>query len=90
MPNINNYYERLVVDQLWNMVQKSKEPLTQDFIDDVACLALNRLPSCYVRSIVDKSSYITDQIYQEMENAVTEAIKQAIEQVQLNPRGQRN
>ncbi|WP_431067182.1 late competence development ComFB family protein [Methylotuvimicrobium sp.] len=90
MPNISNYYERLVVDQLWNMVQKSKEPLTQDFIDDVACLALNRLPACYVRSIVDKSSYITDQMYQEMENAVTEAIKQAIEQVRLNPRSQRN
>ncbi|MBU2571818.1 MAG: late competence development ComFB family protein [Gammaproteobacteria bacterium] len=90
MPNINNYYERLVVDQLWNMAQKSKEPLTQDFIDDVACLALNRLPACYVRSMVDKSSYITDKTYQEMENAVTEAINQAIEQVRLNPRGQRN
>ncbi|WP_341327655.1 late competence development ComFB family protein [Methylotuvimicrobium sp. KM2] len=90
MPNINNYYERLVVDQLWSMAQKSKESLTQDFIDDVACLALNRLPACYVRSMVDKSSYITDQIYQEMENEVTEAIKQAIEQVRLNPRGQRN
>lgn len=90
MPNINNYYERLVVDQLWNMVQKSKAPLTQDFIDDVACLALNRLPACYVRSMVDKSSYITDKTYQEMENAVAEAINQAIEQVRLNPRGQRN
>ncbi len=90
MPNINNYYERLVVDQLWNMAQKSKEPLTQDFIDDVACLALNRLPACYVRSMVDKSSYITDKTYQEMENAVTEAINQAIEQVRLNPRSQRN
>ncbi|CCE22399.1 late competence development ComFB family protein [Methylotuvimicrobium alcaliphilum] len=90
MSNINNYYERLVVDQLWSMAQKSKEPLPQDFIDDVACLALNRLPACYVRSMVDKSSYITDQAYQEMENAVAEAINQAIEQVRLNPRGQRD
>ncbi len=90
MPNINNYYERLVVDQLWNMVQKTKESMTQDFIDDVACLALNRLPACYVRSMVDKSSYITDKTYQEMEKEVAEAINQAIEQVRLNPRGQRD
>lgn len=90
MPNIINYYERLVVDRLWNIVQKSEEPLTQDFVDDVACLALNRLPACYVRSMVDKSSYLSEKMYREMEDAVAEAIELAIEQVRSNPRGLRD
>lgn len=89
MPDIINYYERLVIDQLWKFVKNTSEPLTQSFIDDVACLALNQLPACYVRSIVDKSSSITEKMHQDMEEAVIKALNGAIEQVRLNPRNQR-
>ena len=90
MPNISNYYERLVIDQLWKVVQNSSEPLPEGFIDDVACVALNRLPACYVRSMVDKSSHLTEKMYQDMEKSVAEAVEQAIEQIRMNPRSQRD
>ncbi len=96
MLNISNYYEHLVTDQLWKMTEDNKitkdnaDPLTQTFIEDVACLALNKLPPCYVRNVVDKGAHITDLQFQEMSTAVAKAIDEAIEQVRRRPHDARN
>lgn len=85
MLNINNYYEQLVTDHLWKMTEDAAESLTQTFVEDVACLALNKLPSCYVRSQVDKAASLTGKDRQEMSEAVGKAIAEAIEQVRHRP-----
>ena len=88
MLDISNYYEQLVTDHLWKITEEAREKeelVTQGFIEDVACLALNKLPPCYVRNPVDKGANLTEQHYQEMSEAVGKAIHDAITQVRLRP-----
>ncbi len=85
MLDISNYYEHLVTDQLWKMIEDNAEPLTQTFIEDVACLALNKLPPSYVRSRVDKAASLTVKDSQEMSEAVAKAIAESIELVRQRP-----
>ncbi|MGZ4960386.1 MAG: late competence development ComFB family protein [Methylomonas sp.] len=85
MLNISNYYEQLVRDHLWQMIENAEQPLSQTFIEDVACLALNKLPICYVRSQVDKAASLSGKDIQEMSEAVAGAIDEAIEQVSRRP-----
>ncbi len=85
MLNIINYYEQLVIDQLWKLTEDAVEPISQGFLEDVACLALNKLPACYVRNPVDKGSYLSDLHYIEMRETVSKVIAEAITQVRLQP-----
>ncbi|ANE57252.1 late competence development ComFB family protein [Methylomonas sp. DH-1] len=89
MLNINNYYERLVMDQLWKLGEQADQPFSQAFQEDVACLALNRLPPCYVRNTIDKGINVSEAQYLEMVAAVNGAIEQAIRQVTSRPRQDR-
>jgi hypothetical protein len=85
MLDISNYYEQLLTDHLWKMTEESVEPLSQAFIEDVACLALNKLPPCYVRNPIDKSANLTELNCLEMSEAVKKAISEAVEQVRRRP-----
>lgn len=85
MLDISNYYEQLVADQLWKLIESSTETLSQGFLDDVACLALNQLPPCYVRNPIDKGIGLSDQQYQEMLQSVDIAIANAAEKVRQHP-----
>ena len=89
MLDISNYYEKLVTDQLWKLMENSEEHFSQAFLEDVACIALNQLPACYIRYYVDKSSSLTEHHFQEMNQAVNNAINYAIEQVKLVPHDHR-
>jgi len=88
MLDISNYYEQMVTDQLWKLTEDAKhdaEPISQGFLEDVACLALNKLPPCYVRTLIDKGSSLTELSHQQMSEAVAKAIAEAIEQVRKQP-----
>ncbi len=89
MLNINNYYERLVIDQLWKLAEQADQPFSQTFQEDVACLALNRLPPCYVRNTIDKGINVSEAQYMEMVAAVDKAIEQAMGLVLSRPRQDR-
>ncbi|MBS3955229.1 MAG: late competence development ComFB family protein [Methylomicrobium sp.] len=89
MLDISNYYEQLVIDQLWKLNEGSSEPLTRAFLEDVACLVLNQLPPCYVRNAADKSANLTESQYTEMMDAASKAIRQAIELVHRRPHDDR-
>lgn len=90
MLNICNYYERLVIDRLWKLSGQAEEPFSQGFQEDVACLALNKLPTCYVRNIIDKGIHVSEQQYQEMAVTVELAVAEAMQQVLRRPREDRN
>lgn len=76
--NIHNYYEHLVLQRLNDMVQADFIDTDQNFLEDVACVALNQLPARYVRYDIDMVYYMTikerDQIEYEVHKAVTAAI----------------
>lgn len=90
MFDICNYYEQLVTDELWQLNEKNAEPFTQLFLEDVACLALNSLPCCYVRNLVDKGANMTDREHQDMRLAVIAAVQEAILKVRHNPHDNRH
>jgi hypothetical protein len=76
--NIHNYYEHLVLQRLNDMVQADFIDTDQNFLEDVACVALNQLPARYVRYDIDMVYYMTikerEQIEYEVHKAVTAAI----------------
>lgn len=76
--SVHNYYENLVFKEINNSVKKQKLKVNDDFLEDVACVALNRLPSRYVRHHVDLAFYLTADehklINESVKNAVAEAI----------------
>lgn len=85
MLDVINYYEQLVIDQLWQVLEAEEEPLTRAYLEDVACLALNSLPTCYVRHMADKSASLSEQEHHDMQEQVRLAIEQAIEQARQRP-----
>ena len=76
--SVHNYYETLVFKEINNSVKKQKLKVDDDFLEDVACVALNHLPARYVRHHVDLAFYLTADehklINESVKNAVAEAI----------------
>jgi len=85
MLDIRNYYEQLVIDELWQLKSNSEEEFSQSFLEDVACLALNSLPTCYVCNPVDKSSRFTELDHEQIRLDVGNAIQKAMQKVRLRP-----
>lgn len=76
LDSIHNYYEKLVIEQATRCDDRAARD--SDFLSDVACLALNRLPPRYVRYDVDMTFFLTadelDNMMERVANAVNEAI----------------
>ena len=74
--SIHNYYEHLVLDRISQVSDRARSDM--DFLSDVACVALNRLPPRYIRHNVDMTFFLSplelDEIYQKVDIAVNEAL----------------
>jgi hypothetical protein len=79
---ISNYYEKLVVDDLDKRPELSA--LEEGELIDIACVALNQLPSRYYRYSVDMAFYLAAPETQAMEAAVNKAVTYAIDFVKQN------
>lgn len=78
--SIHNYYEHLVFEKL---IQKMNlGVLEEEFITDIACVALNHLPPRYIRHDVDMAFYLSPNEYEEIDQKVANAIEYAISFVQ--------
>ncbi len=73
---IHNYYERLVLEQA--VRSNDRAASDSDFLSDVACLALNRLPPRYVRYDVDMTFYLTPDELENMVDLVAKAVAEAV------------
>jgi len=77
---IHNYYEALVIEHIMDTI--AKEPgIDQNFLEDVACLALNQLPARYVRHDVDMAFFLTTREREKMQTNIIEAVLNATERV---------
>jgi hypothetical protein len=74
-------YEQLVIEHLL----KVGADLSSEAQADAACLALNRLPSKYVRNAVDCMLFITPTDIERIGRAVDMAVINAIARVLDNP-----
>jgi len=79
--DIHNYYEHLVAEYI--TLHRFNEKYDHEFSSDVCCLALNKLPSRYIRHDVDMAFFLasTDRIAMsdEVASAMDNALKFLIE-----------
>jgi len=70
---VHNYYERLVFEEVIRR-SNAHEEFSSDMLADVACVALNRLPTRYVRHDVDFMFYLTEAERNAIELSLTSAL----------------
>ncbi|QSP94284.1 late competence development ComFB family protein [Marinobacter salinisoli] len=71
---IDNFYERLVQDAIDATREDSD---TADYLADVMCVALNRLPPRYYRHPIDMLFYLGDDELKGMKEKSLAAVKTA-------------
>ena len=81
--NIDNLYERLVAEAIEETREAGDD---EDFLIDVMCVALNRLPSKYYRHSVDMAFYLADGQMDAMRAESLDAVKGARDFVNSNSR----
>ncbi len=79
--SIHNHHERSVFETVLANHPRYPE-IGQALLADVACVALNRLPSRYIRHEVDLAFYLSEKERAENERAVLDAVGYAFEFVQ--------
>lgn len=79
--NINNYFELLVVDTLREKINQGELENDEDYLGDIACVALNQLPARYVRHNVDMVFYMTIEEREQNAVVVEDAVTTAIDYV---------
>ncbi len=78
--SIHNYYEQRVLDALL-AGPEGLQSNDDDYLSDIACVALNQLPARYVRHNVDMIFYMTPEERARMEEEVERAVRTAIDYV---------
>ncbi len=84
---LHNYYERLVVQEVQTQSERVQQG-DRDFLADVACVALNRLPPRYIRHDVDMTFFMSPQDIVEIERKVSQAVSDALSYVESRERGE--
>lgn len=82
--NIHNYYETMVITRLNEMVDADFVDPDPQFLEDVACVALNQLPARYIKHDIDMHYFMTIDEREKMEYDVHRAVTSAIEYVSQN------
>lgn len=80
--DVHNYYEKLVQQYLDINLLRTHKITDQNTLEDIACIALNRLPPRYVRHIVDTVFFLSTDEQLEIDRRVAEAVEAAVAIVQ--------
>jgi len=76
--SVHNYYEHLVIDYLKTEVIPKYSDKPSDFFLDVACYALTKLPSRYMRHEIDMAFYLEPKERSLMVAEVRESVEEAV------------
>lgn len=82
----SNYYEQVVSDEIRRQLAARVNEPEMDFMADVACVALNRLPPKYYRYEVDMAFYMSPNELYEVKERVTNVVSEAIAFVENHTR----
>ena len=78
---IENYYEHLLLEEVNQLVIGGDLPADEDLLSDIACLAMNNLPSRYAHHAVDMAFFLGEEERIEMNRKVAVALNNAIDKV---------
>jgi len=81
---IHNYYEHLVINYLMEDAAPREKIADEALLEDVACLALNNLPTRYIRHEVDMAFFLTSADRALMRDNVVQAVENALSTVNKN------
>ncbi len=87
--NIHNYFEKLVFEVIQDKLASNDLDNDEDFLGDIACVALNQLPSRYVRHNVDMVFYMTVEEREQNKIIVEDAVIMAIDYVNKHRHNER-
>ena len=76
LDHIDNFYEQQVLEELHNAT--ADQDLSEDFLVDVLCVALNDLPAKYYRHRVDMMFYLSGEERRTMHEHVRQAVANAL------------
>ena len=76
--SVRNFYENLVFKQLLALAAEDIRD-DEDYLSDVACVALNHLPTRYIRHDVDMLFYTSPEDHKKIGTEVDEAVRMAIQ-----------
>lgn len=79
--SIHNYYEPLIIEEIMRSQVSAQGIEDSDYLEDVACVALNSLPARYVRHDVDMAFFMSTQERLDMMAAIRKAVADAAELV---------
>jgi len=77
--SIHNYYEQMVLERIQIVAKERGEVIDGDLMEDIACIALNHLPSRYIRHNVDMAFSLNDPEWEEMHSKVIKVVDEAID-----------
>ncbi len=83
--NIKNYNELLVLDYIQSDVEPRYSEKSEDFFLDVACYALSKLPSRYMRHDIDMAFFMNEGERTALEIEVKTAVDDAVGHILKNP-----
>lgn len=75
--SLYNYYEHLVFDYISRHLKQEYAEQDEEFYLDVACYALTRLPSRYIRHEIDMVYYLAPGELEDMEKRVAQTVNSA-------------
>ncbi len=82
--SIHNYYEHLVIEHLRTDIIPTLDNPSTDFILDVACYALSKLPARYVRHEIDMAFYLSSDERATMMEQVRKAVDESVKYITEN------
>ena len=87
--SVHNYYEQMVLDRISELTTSTLTNENEDFLCDVACVALNQLPSRYIRHNVDTVFYMPVQERDHIQKEVFDTVDRAVDYVKNHKDGTR-
>ena len=82
--SIHNFYEHLVIEYMRDEVSVELNDHDEDFLLDVACYAMNRLPARYFRHEIDMAFFLSTSERERMVSDVKKTVDDAIVYINNN------
>ena len=82
--SIHNYYEHIVANYVQAEIAPRFQEQEEDFFIDIACFALTKLPTRYLRHDIDMAFYSNEEERISMGAEVKNAVDEAVAYIEAN------
>ena len=80
--SVHNYYEKLVFDEINHFY--TNDAFNEDELEDIACLALNKIQPRYIRHNVDMCFFMSEDDRMKIVDEIKDAVAYAHNKVKIS------